>query len=157
MTLGVCGEAKSCASSHFGPLLGYCDHQIHTYMGQRLREYGVTPMQCRTLTYLHEARSPVNQQMLVQFLMVRPSTVNGIVTRLEEKGFIVRGSSSADGRCRILTLTEQGRAFYDAFCDIVAQATARMEQGFRPEELETLRELLLRLARNLTPDGEVCP
>ena len=42
---------------HFGPLFGYCDHQAHKLMDRRLRQYDVSPMQCRTLIYLHETRS----------------------------------------------------------------------------------------------------
>ena len=37
----------------FGPLLGYCDHQACRLMERRLRRFDVSPMQCRTLTYLH--------------------------------------------------------------------------------------------------------
>ena len=36
-----------------GPLLGYCNHRAYQRMEQKLRRYGVTPIQCRSLTYLH--------------------------------------------------------------------------------------------------------
>ena len=74
----------------FGPLLGYCDHQACRLMVRRLRRFDVSPMQCRTLTYLHRQTGDVTQKMLQQHLMVRPSTVNGIVDRLEEKGLVTR-------------------------------------------------------------------
>ena len=139
---------------HLGPLLGYCNHRVLQRLGDALRQYDVTPIQCRTLTFLHEAKEPVNQRTLEQFLHVKPSTVNGIVTRLEEKGFLRRQSSAADGRCRILTLTEQGAAFYDTFRAIVAENNDFMEQGFTPDELDTLRQLLLRLAQRLAGKEE---
>ena len=87
---------------HFGPLFGYCDHQAHKLMDRRLRQYDVSPMQCRTLIYLHETEGPVNQKQLERHLMVKASTVNGIVDRLEEKGMLRRTASKSDGRCRIL-------------------------------------------------------
>ena len=141
---------------HLGPLLGYCNHRVLQRLGDELRQYDVTPIQCRTLTFLHEAREPVNQRALEQFLRVKPPTVNGIVTRLEEKGFLRRESSAADGRCRILTLTEQGAAFYDVFHAVVEENNDFMEQGFTPDELDTLRQLLLRLASRLAgkEDGQ---
>ena len=92
----------------FGPLLGYCDHQACRLMVRRLRRFDVSPMQCRTLTYLHRQTGDVTQKMLQQHLMVRPSTVNGIVDRLEEKGLVTRSTGKTDGRCRILRLTEKG-------------------------------------------------
>lgn len=42
-----------------GPLLGYCNHRAYQRMEQKLRRYGVTPIQCRSLTYLHRgSRAP---------------------------------------------------------------------------------------------------
>ena len=42
-----------------GPLLGYCNHRAYLSMDKKLRRYGVTPIQCRTLTYLHRQPGPV--------------------------------------------------------------------------------------------------
>lgn len=142
------------APEHFAPLLGYCDHQIQKLMEKELRQYGVSPMQCHTLTYLYKATHEVNQKMLQDFLMVKPSTVNGIVDRLEEKGFLIRTTGKADGRCRILRLTEKGRAFHDDFVRIVRQVNDRMERHFSPEELAALKGYLMRVAKNLSEETE---
>ena len=140
--------------AHFGPLLGYCDHQVHKWMGQRLRQYDVSPMQCRTLTFLHQQTGAVNQKMLERHLMVKPSTVNGIVDRLEEKELVRRTTDRDDARCRILTLTERGFRFCDDLTDVVAEVTRQMERGFTPGELETLKGFLLRVADNLSREED---
>ena len=93
-----------------GPLLGYCNHRAYQRMEQKLRRYGVTPIQCRSLTYLHRQPGPVTQKQLQQHLAVKPSTVNGIVDRLVEKGMLTRSPGEKDGRCRILRLTEESLA-----------------------------------------------
>jgi len=141
---------------HFGPLFGYCDHQAHKLMDRRLRQYDVSPMQCRTLIYLHETEGPVNQKQLERHLMVKPSTVNGIVDRLEEKGMLRRTASKSDGRCRILALTEQGMQFYDKFIAIAREVNDRLEKGLSPEEIRQLASLLTRVAKNLSEEDEVC-
>ena len=135
---------------HFGPLMGYCDHQVHKLLDEKLRSLDISPMQSRVLDYLCRAEGAVNQRMLEHFLMVKPSTVNGIVSRLEEKGLLTRTADAHDGRCRILTLTEAGRASHQQFKDVIEQVNRQMEQGFTAEELELLRSLLLRVAGNLT-------
>ena len=148
---------KSCNAQncrHFGPLMGYCDHQVHKLMDLKLRSLDVSPMQSRVLAFLYHTEEDVNQRMLEQFLMVKPSTVNGIVSRLEEKGFITRTASTKDSRCRILQLTEQGRMCHHVFKDVISQVEAQMEQGFTPEEVELLRTLLLRVAANLTDNAK---
>ena len=147
----VC-NAKNC--SRFGPLMGYCDHQIHKLMDRKLRKLDLSPTQSRVLGFLYHADGEVNQRTLEQFLMVRPSTVNGIVSRLEEKGLITRTLSGTDGRCRILQLTDSGRNFHQTFADVAAQVEAQMAQGFSSEELAQLRRFLVRVADNLTDDTE---
>ena len=139
---------------HFGPLFGYCDHQVQKLMVRKLRQYDVSPMQCRTLTYLHEAEGEVNQKQLERHLMVKPSTVNGIVDRLEEKGMVRRSVSEWDGRCRLLSLTEEGRRFHDDFQDVLRQVNDRLERGFSQEEKEVFTDFLLRAARNLADEEE---
>ena len=84
--------------------------------------------------------------------MVKPSTASGIVGRLEEKGLLLRQTSDKDGRCRILALTDAGRQFYEQFCAIAQQVNQQAGQGFSPEEKETLRRLLLRVADNLSEE-----
>ena len=142
--------------AHFGMLFGYCDHQVHKLTGKLLRRYDVSPVQCRTLMFLHIAEGEVNQKTLERFLMVKPSTVNGIVDRLEEKGMVTRTASRTDGRCRILALTAQGKQFYDRFTAIVHEVNDRLEKGFSPEEIRLLTSLLLRVAKNLSEEDEVC-
>ena len=150
---------KSCMTDrleHFGPLFGYCDHQVQKLMDRKLRQYDVSPMQCRTLTYLHEAENPVNQKQLERYLMVKPSTVNGIVDRLEEKGMLRRTASPTDGRCRILALTAQGMQFYDKFTAIAREVNNCLEKGFSPEEVRLLISMLMRVADNLSEEDTSC-
>ena len=140
----------------FGPLLGYCDHQACRLMVRRLRRFDVSPMQCRTLTYLHRQTGDVTQKMLQQHLMVRPSTVNGIVDRLEEKGLVTRSTGKTDGRCRILRLTEKGKHFNDDFTTIVREVNEEIEHCFTREEVAQMRELLLRLAAAVDASARTC-
>lgn len=139
---------------HFGPMLGYCDHQILKLMVRKLRRYDVSPIQCRTLTFLYEQPEPVFQKTLQDFLRVKPSTVNGIVERLEEKHLLTRSVSTGDGRCKLLHLTEEGRCFYREFTAIMEDVHRQAEAGFTAEELDTLRGFLMRIADNLSRETE---
>ena len=132
-----------------GPLLGYCNHRAYLSMDKKLRRYGVTPIQCRTLTYLHRQPGPVTQKQLQQHLAVKPSTVNGIVDRLVEKGMLTRAPGETDARCRILRLTACGQQFYDDFVSITHEIETLVQRGMTPQEVDTLRRLLLRAAENL--------
>ena len=139
---------------HLGVLMGYCDHQMHRLMTKKLRQYDVSPMQCRTLMFLHDAEDSVNQKTLERHLMIKPSTVNGIVERLEEKHLLTRSVSPGDGRCKLLHLTEEGRCFYQEFIAITEEVHRQAEQGFTREEVQLLQSLLMRVAENLSRETE---
>ena len=96
----------------------------------------------------------MTQKQLQQHLAVKPSTVNGIVERLEEKRLLTRSVSPGDGRCKLLHLTEEGRCFYQEFIAITEEVHRQAEQGFSLEELSLLQELLHRVADNLTRETE---
>lgn len=138
--------SSTCQSDHLGRLLGQCEHRMRMVMDRSLRQYGVTPVQCRALMYLH--RQPE------QYMAVKPSTINGIVGRLEEKGLLTRDACQQDARCRVLRLTEEGRRFRSDFIRIAQKTNRQMEQGFSPEELATLHRYLERVAQNLAAQME---
>lgn len=136
-----------------GRLIGYCAH-----LGIRSNElflrragYDVTPVQSHVLMYLSclGSDSPANQRDLERELHLKPSTVNGIVSRLEEKGYIIRRASPADGRCRLVSLTDAGQAKADAFRAALEGTGRRFAKVLSEEEEGLLRDMLLRIIANL--------
>ena len=135
-----------------GRLIAYCSRLGMVYSDKLLRQagYDVTPVQSRTLVYLScQGTQGVNQRELEKELRLRPSTVNGIVNRLEEKGFVARRTSPADGRCRLVSLTEEGRKQLEAFESIIDGTGRRFASCLTDDEEETLRKLLIRMIENL--------
>lgn len=137
-----------------GGLLGHCDHLVHMQLDRRLRCYGVTPIQCRSLLFLHDCGGAARQKELQEHLRVKASTVNGIVDRLEEKELLRRSPDRRDSRFRVLQLTEQSRDFFDDFSTITQEVGQRIQRGFTPEEAEQLQRLLLRVVHNLEDTTE---
>ena len=135
-----------------GRLIGYCGHLGKLYLETRLREkYNVTAAQSHTLLYLagRSGGREVMQRDLERELHLKASTVNGIVDRLEEKGYILRRQSREDGRRRMLSLTEAGQAITEAF-RAALEDTDRVFCGvLTPEEQVQLRDMLSRLIKNL--------
>ena len=135
-----------------GLLIGYCAHLGMLYNEKLLRQsgYDVTPVQSHVLMYLFcRSGQPVNQRDLEQELHLKPSTINGIVGRLEEKGCISRRASTADARCRLVSLTEAGRARVAAFRTALADTNRRSTACLTEEERRQLAGLLSRVIANL--------
>lgn len=134
-------------------LIAYCGRLGRLHIDQSLRQAGcdVTPVQSRTLVYLscHCGGRAVNQRDLEQELHLKPSTVNGIVNRLVEKGYILRQTSPEDGRCRLICLTEAGRKTVETFRATLDAAGKQLVSCLSEEEADAMRGLLLRIIENM--------
>ena len=82
-------------------------------------------------------------------MRLKAPTVNGILGRLEEKGYILRRASPADGRCRLVSLTEEGRAMVETFRSVLEEVNRVFLADLTREEEAQLRGLLLRITANL--------
>ena len=135
-----------------GRTIAYCSRLGMAYIDKRLRlsGYDVTHVQSRTLMILAcRGDEDVTQRELEKELRLKPSTVNGIVSRLEEKGYISRRTSPTDARCRLVSLTETGRKQVEAFETIVDDVGRRYTGWLSEEEYQTLLNLLSRVIENL--------
>jgi DNA-binding MarR family transcriptional regulator len=73
------------------------------------KEYGVSIPQVLCLSFLKSSPNYQNtQQNIRQFLNLNPSTITGIINRLEKRGFIARLPKSGDKRVSIIALTSSG-------------------------------------------------
>lgn len=140
--------------NHLGPMMQYCSQLLRQQLDRRLRQYDLTPAQARTLLYLsHHPQD--RQRELGEYLRVEPSTVNGIVERLEQKQLLQRRADQEDGRCRRLFITEKGKRQLEEMEQILLQAERQSRKDFTPQEEKLLGEFLLRMIRNLEGE-ELC-
>ena len=102
------------------------------------------------------AMLPILQREVVEHLRVRPSTANGILDRMEEKGLIRRTADENDQRQKQVTATEKGRELNSLVQAAFQEAEAVMVKGLRLEETEALRLLLYRVIENLEEDRTTC-
>lgn len=132
-----------------GPTLGWAAQMAKCAMDARVSRYDVTPMQAHVLMYLHQHGGQAPQRELTEFLRAKPSTVNGILDRMEEKGLVRRSVIGEDARRRLITLTDKGREQQSRFTESFLANEEAMVRGFSPAERETLLELLERIVENL--------
>ena len=73
------------------------------------KEHGVSIPQVLCLTFLHDSPNyQATQADLRRFLNLNPSTVSGIIDRLEKKGFLARLPKIGDKRVVNIALTSSG-------------------------------------------------
>jgi len=156
MNCGIERGELFAAGPRLGPTLGHAAHLARSSMLSRVSRYDVTPAQTHVLLYLHHHGGQASQGELTSFMRVKPSTINGVLDRMEEKGLLRRSVSGRDARRRILTLTEKGEEEQAAFQQNYLDAERSMVRGLTPEEQETLMDLLDRVIQNLKEDRATC-
>ena len=140
-----CGNA-------LGPMLGRCAHLVRERMDARMSRFGMTPAQTHVLRYLRQNGGQMPQRELLENLKVKPSTVNGILDRMEEKGLVERSVSGTDARQRVVALTPAGLEREAEVKQSFLEAEALIARGMTEEETDTLRSLLERVIHNLEED-----
>ena len=138
-----------------GPMLGCCAHLARERMDARMSRFGMTPAQTHVLLHLHQSGGQLPQRELLDSLKVKPSTVNGILDRMEEKGLVERTVSGTDARQRLVALTLAGRKREEQVKQAFLEAEALIVRGLTKEETDTLRSLLERVIHNLEEDRTV--
>ena len=140
-----CGNA-------LGPMLGHCAHLTRERMDARMSRFGMTPAQTHVLRFLRLNGGQMPQRELLENLKVKPSTVNGILDRMEEKGLVERSVSGTDARQRVVALTPAGLEREAEVKQSFLEAEALIARGLTEEETNTLRSLLERVIHNLEED-----
>ena len=138
-----------------GPMLGCCAHLVRERMDARMSRFGMTPAQTHVLLHLRQNGGQMPQRELLDSLKVKPSTVTGILDRMEEQGLVERTVSGADARQRLVALTPAGLEREEQVKQCFLDAETLIARGLTKEEAETLRGLLERVIHNLEEDRTV--
>jgi DNA-binding MarR family transcriptional regulator len=91
---------------------------------------------------------------LAKYILVKPSTVTGIIDRLEEKGLVSRERSSLDRRVINITLTESGRRLAVEAPPPIPQSIVEALQKLTPKEREKIVSSLATLVAMLRDDTD---
>ena len=86
---------------------------------------------------------------LAHMLHVQPATISNMVRRMEKAGFVTRRRDDEDERVSRVYLTDRGRAIQEEVYKTMRAIEAIVFAGFAPEELESIRGFLERMAQNL--------
>jgi DNA-binding MarR family transcriptional regulator len=126
-------------------LIWAVDHALQRASKQMERTIGVTGPQRLVLRIV--GRFPgVSAGDLARLLHLHPSTLTGIVARLEKQGSIRRRSDPRDRRRISLGLTNRGRSFDVAAEGTIEAAVSRVLAGVSAEKIRATREVLLAIA-----------
>lgn len=128
------------------------DHALHRASGRMMRNIGVTGPQ-RLLLRVVGRYPAIPPGQAARALDLHPSTVTGLVQRLESGGYLRRTVDPRDARRVMLSLTEAGRALDRQSSGTIEQAirqllaaTPRNQIATTASVLRSLRSILAQAA-----------
>ena len=129
-------------------------HALRTAMDRWLERHGLGESRMGVLWRLRHKDS-ITLGDLAQELDVSPRNVTGLIDHLEADGFVERFPDAEDRRATRVRLAAAGKQkLRDIKTEMVDQQHG-LVAGFTNDELQQLRHLCLKLARNLTATKEL--
>ena len=138
------------AELEFLRLLWAVDHRLKSTSKQMEATLGLTGPQ-RLVVRLVGRFPGITAGRLANILHVHPSTLTGVLKRLEKRGHIERKSDPLDARKALFALTESGRALNVPSPNTVEAAVQRVLARVPRARLVATQEMLLELANELGP------
>jgi DNA-binding MarR family transcriptional regulator len=141
-------EAELGASLEFMRLLWAVDHGFQATSKWMQANLGVTSQQ-RLVIRILGLRPEMSAGALADTLHVHPSTLTGVLQRLEGRGLVRRRADPADGRRVILSLTPKGHQLERTLAGTVEAAVGRTLKRLPARALAHARRSLVVLAEEL--------
>ncbi|WP_218822802.1 MarR family winged helix-turn-helix transcriptional regulator [Tistlia consotensis] len=113
------------------------------YLGL-LSEHQLTPTQFFAMARLHEM-GQISQNRLGRLAAMDPATIQGVIQRLAERGYIQRLQDSTDRRRMVLRLTSHGRTLIEPLIAEAERVNGSVLEPLEDQERELFVSLLRRL------------
>lgn len=124
-------------------------------MTSALETMDLTAAQGHIMGYLaHRETPPCPRDIESEFQLSHP-TVSGILSRLEQKGFIELRTDPDDRRCKRIYVLPKGTACHQLMHQTILENEQRIVEGFTPEEQEQFAQMLRKAITNM--GGNPCP
>jgi len=134
---------------HYGHLirmLHWCTDQTMT---AALESMELTAAQGHIMGYLTHCKEPPCPRDVEEAFQLSHPTVSGILSRLEQKGFVRLLSDPEDKRRKRIHILEKGRQCHEVMHRLIRENEERLVSDFTQQEREQFRQLLQRAIANM--------
>lgn len=114
-----------------------------------LSEYDVYPGQ-PPLMFALARQNGQSQKELAEQLEITPATLTVMIKRMEKNGLLRREADVEDQRISRIYLTDKGLEILEDVRETLERLEQQAIEGLTDEDIQTLRQLLLRINRNIS-------
>lgn len=134
---------------HYGHLIRILHWCTDQSMTAALEQMELTAAQGHIMGYLsHQSDPPCPKDIETAFHLSHP-TVSGILSRLEQKGFIQLRTDLGDRRCKRIYIQPKGLECHQKMHRCIQSNEERLVADFTPEERARFDDLLRRAITNM--------
>ena len=133
----------------YGHLLRHLHSCLDQAMTAALASMDLTAAQGHIMGYLAHVKAPPCPRDIENEFHLSHPTVSGLLSRLEQKGFLRLCPDPNDRRCKRIFLEQKGRECHGTMHRIIQENENRMVRDFTPEEKEQFASLLQRAIANM--------
>lgn len=131
-----------------GGMIKYISDKVRQKADNNLKDHNVTLSQVRVLNFLWRENGSCSQKQIEDFLQVSHPTIVGLVSRMEQSGYIQTSVSPDDKRNKIVTVTDSGMSLACELCRYMEDIDKRMLVGLTDEQQAQLADMLYIVAQN---------
>lgn len=114
-----------------------------------LKRYDLTLSQSRVLAFLNSKGGKATQKEIEVYMDVSHPTVVGIVSRMEQKGYVLSWIDETDRRNKMVKLTEQAEALGENMEQNIFVNEQKMLASLSDKDIEHLKKMLIVIYKNL--------
>jgi DNA-binding MarR family transcriptional regulator len=134
--------------------LGYLIHDVsrmrRTVFDERFKPEGITRSQWWVLSTIYrDGNQGILSTELANRLDVGKVTMSGLISRLEEAGYVYRRFDKSDRRTKYIFVTEAGNRLIDRMRTITEALNKTICDGMTPEDIAATEFNLIRIKDNL--------
>jgi DNA-binding MarR family transcriptional regulator len=115
-----------------------------TIFNEVMNKFDITPTQFAALMKIDD-EGAISQNHLGRLTAMDPSTILGVVGRLQRQGFVHLKSTPGDARLTLIELTLEGQKRVAEMKAVAAEVSKRTLAPLKPADAKTLNELLARI------------
>ena len=134
--------------SDVGYLIKSINDKLTVKVDAELKQFNLTMSQCRVFLYLSSRGGQGTQKEIETFLGVSHPTVVGLVSRMEQNGYVMCWPCE-DGRNKNVKLTPKAEDIDKDMKKNTQANEQKLLEPLSPEESEKLRDLLLKVVQHL--------
>lgn len=134
---------------HYGHLARLLHCSIDQALTSAVESMELTAAQGRVVAYVIHAPDPPRPRDIEQAFHLSHPTVSGLLSRLEQKGFLELRTDPNDRRCRRVYILPKGIETFDRMHQAIGAIEERIVQDFAPEERKQFVRLMRRAIYNM--------